>query len=231
MSKTVYIAGWSAWAPGMHTRKEWLSWASTSFPLTQSAELPSLEFVDPLFKRRFSQLTRMTIQVGHEALSGRPPMKISFASVYGEITQQHRITTKLIEENEVSPAHFSLSVFNTPVAALSIVEKNTEGYVACYPGMDSFKVGFLESAAAILSGAETSRLFIIADEFLPPDYVPLQDGPNQPYALALVLSGKAESGSVAVNIEDFSRWKPATGRVPDALQFLRETIISGRNMQ
>jgi hypothetical protein len=193
--------------------------------LSASPDAPKLEFVDPMFKRRLSQLTRMTIHVGHESLAGRPAMKISFASAYGEVCQQHRITTKLIEDHEVSPAYFSLSVFNTPVAALSIVEKNTEGYVACYPGEACFRDGFLESASAILCGADKNRLYIVADEYLPPDYVALQDGPNQPYALAMVLSAEPQAGCVPVDMDSFLQWVPAKGSVPDALQFLRDAIL------
>lgn len=167
MLGSVFAVGWSAWSPGLQTPADWNEWALGGRDLVSSGDVPPLEHVDSMFKRRFSQLTRMTIQVGHEALEGRSPMRIAFASVYGEIGQQFKITSRLIEENEVSPANFSLSVFNTPVAALTISEKNTEGYVACYPGTGAFRLGFLESAAAVLSGSERERLFIVADEKLP----------------------------------------------------------------
>lgn len=232
MGGTVYITAWSAWSPGIGTGAEWREWADGQRSLVRSREFPPLAHVDPLFKRRFSQLTRMTIQTGHEALAGLGPMKASFSSVYGEIGQQFKITARLVAENEVSPANFSLSVFNTPVAALSISEQNTAGYVACYPGPDSFRQGFLEAAAAVLSGAEPGRLFIAADELLPDEYAPLQDGVDQPYALALVLS--AEPGqlgaprAVAVDLDAFGEWKADGCKIPEALVFLREWILADR---
>jgi len=232
MTGTVHILAWSAWSPGIQSQLDWTEWAEGKRTPEASSASPPLGHLEPLFKRRFSQLTRMTLHVGHEALAGRPPMKVGFASTWGEISQQYKITSKLIEEHEVSPANFSLSVFNTPVAALTIAEKNTEGYVACYPGKEAFALGFLESAAAILSGAERERLFIIADELLPADYVSLQNGPNQPYALALVLSWKPserlDEKSTPVELDEVMNFRNASKDIPDALVFLRDKILSGK---
>lgn len=225
MRGSVYAVGWSAWSPGLRTPVDWAEWALGRRALDSSGDTPPLEHVDAMFKRRFSQLTRMTIQVGHEALEGRSPMRIAFASVYGEIGQQFKITSKLIGENEVSPANFSLSVFNTPVAALTIAEKNTEGYVACYPGTGAFRLGFLESAAAVLSGSERERLFIVADEKLPEAYACLRAGPDVPYALALVLSASGGGNAVQIDLGEFERWSPADGSAPEALEFLRDKIL------
>ena len=38
---------------------------------------PKLEFTDPLFKRRFSQITKMTVQVVHDLLENRKDLKDS----------------------------------------------------------------------------------------------------------------------------------------------------------
>lgn len=225
MRGSVYVSGWSAWSPGFQTPADWAEWARGGRDLVSSGDAPALAYVDAMFKRRFSQLTRMTMQVGHDALEGRPPMKIAFASVYGEIGQQYKITSKLIEENEVSPANFSLSVFNTPVAALTISEKNTEGYVAAYPGPQAFRLGFLESAAAVLSGSDRERLFIVADERLPESYSGLRTGPDIPYALALVLSAEGGGNAVRIDLGDFERWAPADASVPEGLEFLRDRIL------
>ncbi len=230
MNDAVYVSGWSAWSPGIRTNEEWAEWAAGERELSATGEVPPLEHVDAMFKRRLSQLTRMTIQVGHEALKGQRPMKICFASAYGEISQQYKITSRLIEEREVSPANFSLSVFNTPVAALSIVEGNTEGYVACYPGLDAFRLALVESAAALRAGDGTSRLLIVADELMPAEYVPLQNGINQPYALALVLSSEPGPGRIELREEDFRANDPADAantdaKMPDALRFLRDRIL------
>lgn len=230
----VYVAAWSAWSPGIESPEAWLAWARGEKSLQAVTESPPLAHVDPLFKRRLSQLTRMTIHVGHEALSGLPPMKLSFASMYGEIGQQYKITDRLISEGDVSPANFSLSVFNTPVAALSITEKNVEGYVAAYPGKDAFRLGFIESASAVLSGADRMRLLVVADECLPEAYAALEGGSLPPYALALVLSAdgpgiKVPADPARLPSRDEGLLSGISGNlpVPDALRFLSRAILSG----
>jgi len=174
-----------------------------------------------MFKRRLSQLSRMVVHVGHEALSGRVPMNVTLASVYGELAQQYRISEKLVLSGDVSPAAFSLSVFNTSVAALAIVERNTSGYVAVFPGSDAFGLGLLEAASAVLSGRAPRRLFIAADEEPPAPYAALGYEAVAPHALALVLSSDSEPGALELSAEAIvSRpWRDAA--YPEPLAFLR----------
>lgn len=227
----VFVVGWSAWAPGLDSPMAWVDWCRAGGSLSQTADAPALAYVDSLFKRRLSQLTRMTIEVGHRALAGRGKMGISFASVYGEVGQQYKISNRLIAEAEVSPANFSLSVFNTPVAALSIAEGIVEGYTACYPGPDCLAPAIIEASSAVASGAERDRLLIVADELLPADYVALQAGPNIPFALALVLSSVPGSGSIRLNPADpwalapIARPRDEDPTVPEPLRFLRSVLV------
>lgn len=215
MVDSLFINAWSIWAPGFNGKET----------IAAAAEKPPLDHVDSMFKRRLSQLTRMTIHVGHEVLIGQPPMKITFASMYGEINQQYKITERLLDSGDVSPANFSLSVFNTPVAALSITEKNTEGYTAVYPGPDAFVFGLMESFSAILSGLEKNRLFIIADELIPEVYDGLYTGVTIPYALALVLSLEKKASSISVPADVYEKYRLTDSgykESPPALAFAQD---------
>ena len=85
---------------------------------------PKLEFTDPLFKRRFSQITKMTVQVVHDLLENRKDLKDSklfFTSFRGEIKREFTINKTLIEDKMVLPAAFSLSVFNAPIALSPLI--------------------------------------------------------------------------------------------------------------
>lgn len=240
MSFGVFVSSWNAWAPGIESREDWVAWARGEKAIEVSSKAPPVSHVDAMFKRRLSQLTRMTLHVGHEALKGRPPMRVVFASVAGEINQQYKITERLIEDGEVSPANFSLSVFNTPVAALSITEKNTKGYTACYPGDDAFVAGFLEASSSILSGTEEEVLLVVADEAVPDAYASLCDGWAIPYAIAFVLSREPAGLALPVSSGDIERYRPNGGKVgtarneadgerlPEALRFARDVLLSGR---
>lgn len=230
MGQSVYILDWTAWSPGISAVDEWAQWAAGERSLEKTAVSPPIGHVEPMFKRRFSQLTRMTLHVGHRILAAHPGIKTAFASVYGEINQQYKITTALLEAGEVSPANFSLSVFNTPVGALSIVEKNSAGYVTCFPGPDCFRQGMLETATAVLSGADSLRLFICADELLPESYWPLVECVPVPHALALLVSASAGTGSGAIQVP-LDSLRPSApvsaGGVPYPLEFLRDVLLAG----
>jgi len=192
----VYISRWSAWAPGIETSDDWKQWNAGNLVLRDDSSPPGLPFVPTMFKRRLSQLSRMVIQTGHEVLGGDSGLKVTLSSIYGEIVQQMRISQKLLDSGDVSPAHFSLSVFNAPVAAASIIEKNTAGYSALFSGSESFETGLKETAAALLAGVEQERIFIYGDESLPPEYQLLAKGPHWPFCLALRLSREPSLGSI-----------------------------------
>ena len=58
------------------------------------SEQPKLEYVDSLFRRRLSQVTRMTIEVVHRLVEENPEkakLKLVFSSFRGEIARQLKI--------------------------------------------------------------------------------------------------------------------------------------------
>jgi hypothetical protein len=151
-----------------------------------SHEAPPVPFVPALMRRRLSQLSRMVAFVVHEVAAGEQ-VKISFSSEYGEIGQQYAISKEIVETSQVSPTRFSVSVFNSPVAATSIIERNTAGYTAVSAGKNSFAENLRFCKSALASGELDRILLVHADELLPEPYQPLAGGANTPYALAWML--------------------------------------------
>lgn len=168
-------------------------------------EKPKLEFVDALFKRRLSQITRMTIQVLHDLLEEFPAakdFKQVFVSFRGEIEREFTINKGIIEDSEILPAGFSLSVFNTPIAAASLALKLKSGYSVIYPSKGDFYSAFLGAASAVLSGSEENVVFVYADEYVPEQYGKLQPENNSGFAFACVLSATGLKNSVSINCAD-----------------------------
>ena len=165
-------------------------------------EKPKLEFVDALFKRRLSQCTRMTIQVLHDLLEDFPEakdFKQVFVSFRGEIEREFTINKGIIEDSEILPAGFSLSVFNAPIAAASLALKLKAGYSVIYPSKGDFYSAFLGAASAVLSGSEEKVVFVYADEYVPEQYGNLQPENNVGLAFACVLSATGTGNSVSIN--------------------------------
>ena len=61
--QSIYISNICPWAPGLgDDEQNWKNWADNKIDISQVKESPKLEYADPLFKRRLSQITKMTIQ-------------------------------------------------------------------------------------------------------------------------------------------------------------------------
>ncbi len=167
-------------------------------PLENPAELPKLEFCDPLFKRRLSQISRMTIQVVHDLIQKIPDAKnakLVFSSFRGELARELKINKSLYEDADVMPASFSISVFNTPPAAATIVEKIKSGYTAVFPSNDNFYDALAAAAAPVLCGDEQKILFVYADELIIEEYKAAYKNPygrGEPFPLAFACLLSAE---------------------------------------
>lgn len=168
------------------------------------AEMPKLEYCDPLFKRRLSQITRMTIEAIHGLGEEAAGSKLVFTSFRGEIARQLKINKGLVEDADVMPASFSISVFNTPAAAATIALKMKAGYTCIYPTENNFRAAFISAAASILCSSEKQIVFSYADELIPEEYkdcIGYTD--KQPLALACILtSEKLSDESIGINLDD-----------------------------
>ncbi len=191
------------------------------FAWTDGENSPKLEFVPMLFRRRLSALTKMVIKTVHAVSDGLPPVPITFASEFGETTRQYKISDGILSSGEVSPANFSLSVFNTPASATSIVERNMTGYRAVFSGKRSFEYGLRESLMPIVSGRASERIFVFADERIPEEYSSIAVYPNPVCALALRISSNADGALCELDLSPLPETATAAEQ---ALIFLRTRL-------
>ena len=189
------------------------------FVPSEEVPQPDVKFVPML-----SLLSKMVVFVNDAVSKDLPPCKVTFASQYGEISQQLKISDTLLQTGNVSPAHFSLSVFNASIANATILEKNTAGYSAVFSGKDAFRYGLADCVAALESGSEKERIFIFADEKIPETYAPVAgvSYPNAYCALALRLSVEKTEGSIELE------HSPLAGNfetaADEALEFIRTRL-------
>lgn len=170
------------------------------------SETPKLEYVDTLFKRRLSQISKMTIEVVHGVLEGNEDAKLVFASFRGEISRQLKINKSLVEDSEVLPAQFSISVFNTPPAVASIALKMKGGYTAVYPSKGNFSSALMAAIAPVICKKESKIIFSYADEKIPDEYAgAAKEAANEkPIAFACVISSEKTDESKEISRFDFS---------------------------
>jgi hypothetical protein len=112
------------------------------------------------------------------------------------------INRQLIEEQQVSPAAFSLSVFNAPAAAATIALGLRAGYSAVYPGDGCFETGLLAAAAPVAARSAEYIAMVYADEPAPEEYGPLCPEENSPLALGAILSRRRTAGALPLEGAD-----------------------------
>lgn len=201
-----YISNVTAWAPGLTDDiSAWKEWANDNAVIEQIKESPKLEYTDPLFRRRLSQITKMTVHVVHSLLEKtniNKETKIVFVSLRGEIEREFTINKGLIEDGMILPAGFSLSVFNTPISSATLAFGLKGGYSVIYPSKNNFADAFKTAVAPVLAGTEKEIIFVYADELVPELYQDKRPEENIPLAFACVIS--SESKENGIEFDDFS---------------------------
>ena len=214
-----YIVRISAWAPVIENSGEWDQWACGGRNISCDAKGPEITFTDSMFRRRLSQISKMTIQVVHDLLPLAEDAKIFFFSFRGELSRQYQINKMLIEENDLSPAAFSLSVFNAPVALASMALELKGGYSALYPAGDSFAACLKAAQAALFCGVADEIVVAYADEQAPPEYGVFSRECPVPAAFGLLLSKTPRPLSVPVSLLKMDEDNP--------LDFLKRLLLRG----
>ncbi len=215
----VYISGISSWAPGLADDAAlWQAWLEGNAQIEQIKESPKLEYTDPLFRRRLSQITKMTIHVIHNLLektNASKETKLVFVSLRGEIEREFTINKGIIEDQMILPAGFSLSVFNTPISSATLAFGLKGGYSVIYPSENDFSDAFKAAIAPVLAGTEKEIILVYADELVPDYYGDKIPAENIPLAFACLVSSQKKDNCIA--FDDFSN----VGKSPvDFLRFL-----------
>lgn len=163
---------------------------------------PKLPYAPMLFKRRLSALTKMTSEVLHALLEKDPDAKYYkdyFASNRGELSRQFAINKSLLIDGEISPASFSLSVFNTPIAQAAILLGLKAGYTVISAASNNIGDMLLAAGAAVKCGDEKKVVFIYADEGIPDVYNGCKNTAGRSGAFSCVVSGEYGCNSIALD--------------------------------
>jgi len=211
-----FISRISAWAPGIVTKTDWHEWALGKREVSLSDKGPELSFTDSMFRRRLSQISKMTIQVVHDLMPFRDDAKIIFSSFRGELSRQFQINKMLIEEKTLSPAVFSLSVFNAPIALAAMALGLKGGYSAVYTSETSFSAALKTAEAALFCGLSDELIFVYADEKAQREYECFFNKVTPAVSFALLLSKVSSPGSI-----------PFTSTTESHVDFLKQLFLTG----
>lgn len=191
MQKNFFISKPFLVAPGLETDEDWLSWSNGSKEILNEKTSPSLSYTDPLFRRRLSQLSKMTIEAVHKLVEFYPAaqnLKTVFTSFRGEIDREFKISKSIVEDQMILPATFSLSVFNAPIALASMANQLKAGYNTIFSTKDNFNDSVASAAVSVLSEVQDKLIFVYADEMIPADYEKVAPKDKPPLCFATIIS-------------------------------------------
>jgi hypothetical protein len=174
-----HLRAWASWIPGLIVK--------------EAEALPA-------------SLRRRITPIGRHALSavwGLPEIanaRLVLSSRHGEFSRTASLLEAIVNDNELSPADFTLSVHHALIGLLSISLSNPRGHSAVAAGKDSFCFGLP----------------------LPGAYAVFNDQNEQPIALALVLETAGSSDCFQF---DYSAavgdLKSSVSHAKDFLEFLK----------
>lgn len=213
------MRAWSAWAPGLETREQWLAW-SREPRLTARDGAPAVRFVPALQRRRLSQLAKMTLQMVQE-LAGTQHAGFVVASRHGEVHSCISMLSEIAREQPLSPTVFSHSVHNAPAGLLSITTGNCAPSSSIAAGRETLIHGLIE-ALALSQRRAAPVVLVCADEALPAQLEQFADEGSCSYAFGAVVSAAHDDGEIKLRLEFGSRAvEPvANSELPQALRLI-----------
>lgn len=200
-----HLLSLGAWMPGRPNVETVVSGQT----VVNTVARPSCPECNPRLLRGTSDLTRMSVNVGLQALRSaglsQAAVPIVFGSAWGEIDiALQQLEMMVTDDGHVSPVVFKNSVHNTATGVLSIALDNRAMSTAIAAGPLTTAYALLEAQMQLEEGHD-AVLVVVGDEALPPMLHHV--GTASPFAAAFVLTrapsphAKARLGPVAARYE------------------------------
>ena len=194
------IKSWSAIAPGIDSRVDWLEWLSNPTKLSEELGPVSLKQFPPMIRRRFGALGKCAMAAALQIVDEDTCLPCVFASRHGNSELTLELLSGIAASEDMSPTGFSLAVHNA-ISGLYTIARNDNSPVTSIAAVDGLIINTLIEAAGQLQSAP-SVLCVIYDLPLPELVQEYGECPF-PYAIAFVLSKTESDLSLAVT-EDVS---------------------------
>lgn len=202
--RSVGVTGVGLWTPR-------LPGAAAFFDDREDPEAtrPGAPLLDGALRRRATPLTRMGIEVMHQATSMAATELSTLPSVWATDNGEHSVAIDLLGmmlrgEGKLSPTKFHHSVHNTASGYASIATGNRSPSTTLTGGSELVVSALLE-AVCMIDLLERDVLLVLADEPLLPPFA--RDEVCTPLALALVLS--PDTGNAIAELGSVRREAPA----------------------
>lgn len=182
-----------ALSPGLEQAAQWRQWATQMQWPEAPQPLPATPLIPMMMARRLSAGARLAVQLGLDMLARHPVDNAIFVSRHGELARSMTLLQGLAAGKPLSPTDFSMSVHNTAAGLCSIQGKAALPISSISAGEGSLMAGLTEAVANLHAGYR--RVLLVAFEGEIPAFHHPWLSATPPYALALVLGNRQETGS------------------------------------
>ncbi len=213
------IKRWSAWSPDKVHSSDWMKWARENIS-PDKVNTPDISQIPAMKRRRMSKLSKMALSTALNCLNttGQKPNCV-FASQHGELERTVKIINSLVNNDDVSPTDFSLSVHNTALGLFSIQTKNKMPATTIAAGDDTFGYALLEACNLLKRYPESPVLLVFFDEPLPYPLSVLEDYDSETTSISLLLTSEKTS-TISMSFEYSENNNPVEYQSP-GLVFLK----------
>lgn len=146
---------------------------------------PKLAFLPPLKRRRLSDSARLFFEAGWDLVQNQADIPVVYASSNSEINRSFALWQTLLQEGDVSPTSFSLSVHNALVGQWSEFKQVKSETTAITARSDNLETALLE-AYLLLKEGHQRILVVVAESPLYEEYN-AQPVVRPPFAYALAM--------------------------------------------
>ena len=189
MKFSFFIDDWYALAPGLDCNEAWYAWAEqesiciqTDEPLIKCKHMPMMQ------ARRLMSGCRYAVECGLELWGRNTSVNaVVFSSQHSELERNFNILQAIVQDSEVSPTDFAMSVHNAAAGTLSIIAKTHVPMSAVSAGADTFLQALVEVQTLFAKGYDRV-LLVDFDGNIPGYYKKYLGEVRFPYVAGFVLT-------------------------------------------
>ncbi len=184
---SVQISRWNIVCNKVLSERDWQAGEQHWYENSPKWEdfVPKLAFLPAIKRRRLSDSARLFFEAAWDLVADNADMPVVYASANSEINRSFALWQSLLQEGEVSPTSFSLSVHNALVGQWSEFRQVKNETTAISARRDNLETALME-AYLLLNEGHQQVLVVVAES---PLYAQYNARPvmRQPFAYALAM--------------------------------------------
>ncbi|AUI66525.1 MULTISPECIES: beta-ketoacyl synthase chain length factor [Glaesserella] len=191
---------------------------------------PKLAFLSPLKRRRLSDSARLFFEAAWELTAQDENLPVVYASSNSEINRSFALWQTLLQEGDVSPTSFSLSVHNALVGQWSEMRQVKTETTAITARKDNLETALLE-ANLLLNDSYDKVLVVVCESPLYAEYnaQPVQRQPFA-YALAMIVE-KGEQYHLSLHSQAVRKEEFFANNMDNALHWVKQQHLAQSQWQ